>query len=316
MCEARTRAALGAVVLLIALAAATPAYAAESVVGFDVFPGGGEVPAGTLVGGQWEAVGLKLGTAEEFSQPSVAGDCGKPTVEREATVPAASAPNFAVLPVCTGAFNTQGTFGALVGPARGALSVEVRNLTSTPNVEVSVTGYSGGGEVVAEGHGEATSGAWQRIAATLNGKGQISYFAIATALVTSQQVAIDDLSFEAPPPPPTVTPPAPPAPGPTPPTASLALATPDPSGGQPITLSAAGSTPGNGRIVSYGWNFRGGEQEETSTGTDPDAHTMFAPGEHTVTLIVTNSSHEHATTHLDILVPQTRESPHPRRRRR
>ena len=126
---------------------------------------------------------------------------------------------------------------------------------------------------------------------------------MSTTLVTSQKVAIDDLSFEAAPG--TSTTPTPPPPQPTPPTASIALMTPDPHAGQQLTLSGAGSTAGSGRIVSYGWNFRGGDKEETSTGTDPNAQIMFRPGQHTVTLIVTNSNHEQATTRFGLTVPPT-----------
>jgi PKD repeat protein len=302
---ARTRGALGvAVIAALLLVLAAPARAAETTIGFDHFPGGSEAPAGTIAGSQWQAEGVTFGKAEEFGQPSVAGNCGKPTVRRETTTPAASPPNFAVLATCVAAFNTQGTFGALGAPARGSLSVEVRNLTSTPSVGVRLAGYDAGGAVVAEGHGEATSAGWQRIAATLTGAARISYFAIATEKVTSQEVAIDDLGFEAPPVV-TETPAPPPSPSPAPPTASLALLTPNPAAGQPITLSGAGSTAGGGTIVSYGWNFRGGATEETSTGKDPQAEVTLGPGAHTVTLIVTNSKHEQATSHLDLVVPTT-----------
>jgi PKD repeat protein len=303
--------ALAAAALLgFLLLPAVPASAAETVIGFDHFPGGSEVPAGTVVANQWESEGLKLGKAEEFGQPSVAGNCGSPHVEHEtATNEAASKPNFAVLPTCFGAANTQGTFGALLGPARGSLSVEVRDLTSSPNVLVRVVGYSSGGKKVAEGTVEATSGAWQKVVATLNGEGAISYFAISTGVVTSQEIAIDNLAFEAAPSETTTTttvattpPPGPPPPPP--PTAALALATPNPHAGEPITLSGAGSTAGSGRIVSYGWNFKGGETEETSTGTDPEAHIMLSPGVHTITLIVTNSKHEHATTKFGLSLPK------------
>jgi PKD repeat protein len=302
---ARTRGALGvAVIAALLLVLAAPARAAETTIGFDHFPGGSEAPAGTIAGSQWEAEGVTFGKAEEFGQPSAAGNCGKPAVTRETATPAASPPNFAVLATCVAAFNTQGTFGALSAPARGSLSVEVRNLTSTPSVGVRLVGYAAGGAVVAEGHGEATSAGWQRIAATLTGATRISYFAIATEKVTSQEVAIDDLGFEAPPAV-TETPAPPPSPSPTPPTASLALVTPDPHAGQPITLSGAGSSAGTGTIVSYGWNFRGGSTEETSTGKNPEAEVTLGPGAHTVTLIVTNSKHEQATTHLGLVVPTT-----------
>ncbi len=310
--------ASGLLALTLALGTASAASAAETTVGFDHFPGGVAVPAGTVVTNQWEAEGLKLGKAEAFGQASVAGNCGSPMVQQETVVPAATPPNYAVLPTCFGAANTQGTFGALLGPPRGSLSVDVRNLTSTPNVEVHVIGYSSTGAKVAEGQGKATNGSWQPIAVTLNGVAKISYFEIRTGIVTSQEVAIDNLSFEkieeetikekeakeakeksggggstggsgsTPP---------------TPPTAALALATPNPSAGQPITLSGAGSSAGSGHIISYGWNFSGGPKIETSTGTDPEAHVMFSPGPHTVTMTVTNSNHEHSTTRFGLNLP-------------
>jgi hypothetical protein len=304
--EARTRGALCAVLFLALLLSIAPAaFASETVIGFDHFPGGAEAPPGTVVGSQWEAEGLRFGKAEEFGQPSVAGNCGKPSLERETTVAAASAPNFALLATCVGAFNTQGAFGALSAPARGSLSVEVRDITATPGVGVRLVGYAAGGTVVAEGSGEATSGAWQRISATLIGSGKISYFAVATEKVVSQEIAIDDLGFEAPPPGGGSPGQPPPPPPPHPPTASVSLVTPQPHAGQPITLSGAGSTPGSGRIVSYGWNFRGGDTEETSTGTDPNAEVTLGPGAHTVTLIVTNSNHEKSTSKFGLLLPQT-----------
>ncbi len=299
------RLSLVAIALLVSLALAAPALGADTLIGFDNFPGGAAVPAGTIAGNQWEAEGLKLGKAEEFGQADVAGNCGKPTVAKEtAAAPAASAPNFALLATCFGPNNTQGTFGALAAPARGSLSVEVRNVeSSSAPVAVTLVGYSSAGAVVAQGEGEATGGAWQKIVATLNGQGQISYFAVATGIVTAQEIAIDDLGFEAPAG--TTTTPTPPPPPPTPPTASIALTTPDPHAGQPLVLSGAGSTPGGGRIVSYGWNFRGGDKEETSTGTDPEAHIMFGAGQHTVTLTVTNSNHEQATTRFGLTIPPT-----------
>src|SRR5487761_2023344 len=168
---------LGAIALLGLLLFAAPAIATETVIGFDHFPGGAEVPAGTIVGDQWEAEGLKLGTAEEFGQASVAGDCGKPKVEREEVTPA-SPPCYAGLPICIGA-PTQGTFGALTAPARGSLSVEVHDLyASAPTVPVKLIGYSSSEKIVAEGQGEATGGPWQVIKAALYGQGNISYFSI------------------------------------------------------------------------------------------------------------------------------------------
>jgi PKD repeat protein len=290
---------------LVVLVGAAPALAAsETVVGFDHFPGGGAVPAGTIVTNQWEAEGLELGKAKEFGQATVAGDCGSPSVQAELATPAASPPNYAVLATCLGAANTQGAFGALLGAPRGSLSVKVRNLNSGAPVEVLLTGYSATGTVVASGKGEAGSAGWQRIEAGLNGAGRISYFAISTAIVTSQQVAIDDLSYETPPSseePKSTPPPKPPAP--TPPVASLALQTPNPSAGTPLTLTGAASTPGSGHIISYGWNFAGGSKVETSTGTNPIAHVMLGPGAHTIALTVTNSSGEKSTSRFGVMLP-------------
>jgi PKD repeat protein len=293
--------------LLIALLGVTPARAAsETSIGFDRLPDGTAVPAGTVVTNQWEVEGLELGTAKGFGQEKVAGDCGSPTVQAQTAVAgAASPPNFAVLATCFAAFNTQGTFGALLGQARGSLSVKVRNVGSGTGVQVHLTGYDSAGKVVASGSGEAGNTGWQTIAAALNGGGKISYFAIATELVTSQQVAIDDLGYEPLPwkEPSTEEPKTTPPPKPPPPVASLALQTPNPQAGTPLTLSGAGSTPGSGRIISYGWNFRGGSNVETSTGTNPIAHVMLGPGAHTIALTVTNSSGEKSTSHFGVTVP-------------
>ncbi len=297
--------------LALTLGTASAASAAETVIGFDHFPGGAPVPAGTIVTNEWEVEGLKLGKAEAFGQPSVAGNCGSPKVEKETVVPAASPPNFAVLPTCFGAANTQGTFGALLGPPRGSLSVEVRNLTSTPNVEVHVIGYSSTGTKVAEGHGQATNGSWQPIAVTLNGAGKISYFAISTGIVTSQEIAIDNLSFEkveeegkkekeAPKEEPNKggsgTPPTPP------PTAVGTVVTPNPHGGSPVTLSGAGSSSGSGHIISYEWDFNSDGKIDTSTGTNPIAHVIMPTGLHTIGLTVTNSNGEKSSSKFGVLL--------------
>lgn len=304
----------GTLALTGAFSPAPAASAAETVVGFDHFPGGIAVPAGTVVTNQWEAEGLKLGKAETFGQPSVAGNCSSPKVEKEtAVVPAASAPNYAVLPTCFGAANTQGTFGALLGPPRGSLSVEVRNLTSTPNVEVHVVGYGSTGKKVAEGHGEAMSGSWQPIAVTLNGEGKISYFAISTGIVTSQEIAIDNLSFEKV----EETKKEKEEKGggeekksggggssttPTPPTAVGTVVTPNPHGGSPVTLSGAGSSPGSGHIISYEWDFNSDGKIDTSTGTNPIAHVILPSGAHTIGLTVTNSGGEKSSSKFALVL--------------
>jgi hypothetical protein len=303
----------GTTLLGFLLLPAVPASAAETIIGFDHFPGGAAVAPGTVVSNQWEAEGLELGLASGFGQPSPGpGDCGSPTVQLEtALAPAFSPPNFALLNKCVGEASS-GTYGALLSHPRGSLSVEVRNLTAAVFLPaVKVITYSGGGVEV--GHEEKTNlagGSWAQITVPNPGNAQISYFAIIATTPNHNEVAIDDLAFEAAASGTTTattttvatTPPPGPSP-PAPPTATLALGTPNPHGGEPITLSGAGSTPGSGRIVSYGWNFKGGEKEETSTGTDPEAHIMLSPGVHTITMIVTNSKHEHATTKFGLSLP-------------
>lgn len=298
-----------AALVFAALVHAAPALAAsETVIGFDHFPGGAAVPTGTVVEAQWEAEGLKLGTSKELGGPSPgSGDCGAPTVksETEAHVPAASSPNYAVLPLCLAAGPpVHGTYGALLGHPRGTLSVEVRNLQSTPAVEVTVIGYSAGGTAVAKGTGKATSGAWTTIATSLTGGEQISFFVIRTEAGSVGEVAIDNLSFESPPssgeePKTTTTEPTkPPSP-----TANVALSTPEPTAGKPLTLSGAGSTAGSGHIISYGWDINGDGTIDTSTGTNPIAHVILTPGPHTIGLTVTNSNGEKSSSRFSLSVP-------------
>jgi PKD repeat protein len=272
------------------LLAAAPAFAGETVVNFD------GLAVGETVTNQYEAQGLKLGHAADFGQASVPGDCGPPKVEKEtAATPAASPPNFALLATCFAAFNTQGTYGALLGRPRGSLSVKVRDLMSAAPVEVQLTGYSSTGKEVAKGHGEATSAGWQTIQATLNGEGQISYFAISTGLVTSQEIAIDDLSFE------TESSSTPPPPPPTPPKAAVTLETPNPFSGESVALSGAGSQSGSkGRIISYAWDLNGDGKIDTSTGTNPIVHLILPPGLHNVGLTVTNSNKETSTSRFGL----------------
>jgi PKD domain len=299
--EALSRAAAAVAALIASLVLAPSAIAAETEVNFDP----PAVNAGEAITNQYEAEGLRMGTSAALGGPTPSGACdgGSPTTQ-EGPPPAASPPDYAVLPTCA-ALGQQGTYGAFLGPPRGALSVEVRNVVGSGGVEVSVIGYNPAGEVVGEGKGTANTSGWERIAVTLNGTDKISFFAITTTSgVTSEEIAIDNLSFEAPAGVTTTTTTPVPAPPPPPPTAVLALATPNPHAGQPITLSGAGSSPGRGRIISYGWNFKGGEKEETSTGTDPEAHIMLSPGVHTITMIVTNSNHEHATTHFGVSLPK------------
>ena len=154
----------------------------------------------------------------------------------------------------------------------------------------------------------------------LSGSGQIAFFMIRTAKTStpSSSIGIDDLGFE----PGSEAAAGPPSGStggstagstgggstspPTPPAAALALQTPNPAPGQPLTLSGAGSQPGSGRIISYGWDFNGDGKIDTSTGTNPIAHVMLGPGAHTIGLTVTNSNGEHSTTHFGVTLPSTR----------
>ena len=308
------RAALLAGLLVGSLAPATPAFASETEVPFDP----PAIAANQEVTNQYEAQGLRMGTSAVLGGPTPVGACdgGSPTT-RDGSLgpPAASPPDFAVLPTCVEAANHQGTYGALLGSPRGALSVEVRNLVAgSGEVGVSVIGYNAAGEVVGEGKGMAGPSGWQPIPVALNGKGKISFFAITTGIVTSQNIAIDDLDFESepatePPPGTTTTPTPPGAGGPGPPEARVTLTTPSPTAGKLLTISGAGSTAGSGHIISYGWNFKGGENVQTSTGTNPDAQVMFGAGVHTVVLTVTNSNGEKSTQHLDLNVARTSITP-------
>jgi len=327
----RSLASKAALAVLLALGAllgaASSASAAETVVSFD------SLKAGEIVTTQYEAQGLKLGFAEEFGQKSPArekeGNCGPPTVEEEGKsgIKAASPPNYAVLPVCPSAGPPfKGTYGALLGPPRGALSVEVRNLTAgTPGVEVQVIAYSSAGKEVASAKGEATTGAWRRIALAPAGEPRISFVMIRTAIGVNPQVGIDNLSFEAAEESKgggggggggggtttTATTPPPPPPPPPPPTAAVSLQSPSPGPGQALTLSGAGSQAGSGHIISYGWDLNGDGKIDTSTGTNPIVHLILAPGAHTIGLTVTNSNGQSSSSKFGLTIPSKISLPPP-----
>jgi PKD repeat protein len=351
-CLGGVRAALTELCVLVAVIllaevviASAAAIASPTTVGFD------NLAVGTLVANQYESSGLKLGSSGEFAgfQTKLEkGDCGPPSVGSGAQ-PAASEPNYATLAVCKGGPASgptqyfRGTFGALTPNPGKSLAVDLRLLAvGVPNESVKLTTYNSAGQEVQSAEGEATATEWKRLAVTLAGAAQISYFSISTVKSTttsanSPGLAIDNLGFE-------VTETAkkeepkkeepkkevgkekeptkeepnkggssqPPSGGgtpPTPPTATLSLGTPNPSAGQPITLSGAGSAPGSGHIISYGWNFKGGSTTETSTGTNPIAHVMLGPGAHTVALTVTNSTGEHSTTRFGLTLPSVKIHP-------
>ena len=244
--------ALGALLLT-----AASACAAETVANFD------NLTAGAIVTTQYEAQDLKLGRASELGQASPGnGDCGPPTVAAEAAngPPAASTPNYAILPACASAGTPfRGTYGALLGDPRGALSVDVSNLTAgTPGIEVQVIAYNSTGQEIASGNGAATAGTWQRISLITVGKPQISYFMIRTATASMPSIGIDNLSFEQ------ANEPTGGSSGsgggspsagsstaggstpPTPPTAALSLQTTIPTPGETLTLSGAAHRRGAG----------------------------------------------------------------------
>jgi PKD repeat protein len=312
------------------LAAAAPAVAAETVVNFD------DLAVGTLVGAQYEAQGLKLGHATElgFTKELVGGDCGSPTVGT-GKAPAASEPNYATLADCSAAKAVpsyfSGTFGALLGEPRGALSVDVRDLTvGTAGEEVKLAAYDSAGQEVGSAHALATSGAWQHIVLLLSGEKQISYFSIATVEpksdpASAQSIAIDNLGFEQ----------AgktsggggegeggekskgeggggggggttgggPTGGSATPPTAALSLQSANPGPGVALTLSGAASQPGSGHIISYDWDLNGDGKTDTSTGTNPIAHLILPPGAHTIGLTVTSSTGPSSNTKLGVTIP-------------
>ncbi|HEY1688428.1 MAG TPA: PKD domain-containing protein [Solirubrobacteraceae bacterium] len=296
-------------------ACAGAALGSEASIGFD------DLSAGTLVSDQYAMQGLQLGSASSFGQtPPADGDCGSPSVEVEsAATPAVSAPNYALLPACpsAGPFFS-GTYGAFSHPA-SSVAVQVRaSLAAPAPSEVLLVGYDASGAEVASGHGEAGAGAWQPI--SIGGENaQISYISIRTAGVGESPIAIDDLSFvgqgE-----------EPGGPGgsggegpgagagggssgsqegstaPKPPTAALALSGTAVAGGL-TSFTGAGSSPGDGSIISYDWDFNDDGRIDTSTGTNPVAQLALPPGQHTVALTVTNSNGEKATSKLGVMIP-------------
>ena len=308
------RAALACAILVIAgmLGAGMADAGAETIVNFD------NLAAGTPVTTQYEGQGLRLGSAQELSTPSPgAGDCGAP-ITQEGAVPAVSGSKYAALTECLPAAPTtfSGTVGALIGRAGSRVDVDVRLLSSAPGPEeIELLAYNGSGQKLTSVKGEARSGEWRRITLALNGVAQIRYFMIRTAkeYEPAVHVGIDDLDFEQPneggggggsPGGGGTTPPVPP-------TAALSLQTSNPTPGETLTLNGAASQSGNGRIISYAWDFNGDGKTDTSTGTNPIAHVMLRPGAHTIALTVTNSSGEHSTTHLGVTLPSNGTKIHP-----
>jgi len=304
----RSLLALALAALVFAALHATSALAAETTIGFDHLPGGAEVTTPVAATTQWETEGLKLGFAEGKVKPGK-GNCGPPTVKSEAEtgVPAASKPNYALLTRCASTA-TSGTYGVLLDHPRGKLSIEAQSLPGgSSQVPVTLTAYDSEGTSLGSAEGNAEHGAWTRITFANPSNAQVAYFGIEAPTPNMNEIVIDNLSFESPPssgeePKSTTTEPTKP-PSPMPPTANVALSTPEPAAGKPLTLSGAGSTAGSGHIISYGWDLNGDGTIDTSTGTNPIAHVILTPGPHTIGLTVTNSNGEKATTRFSLSVP-------------
>ena len=285
---------------------------AETVVNFD------GLEAGQAVTNQYEAQGLKLGTATEVGAPSPgAGDCGAPTVrdETEFSVEASSRPKYALLAECgSGALKFGGTFGALQGGPGSRVGFDARLLAAAaPAEEVELISYDGAGHELVSTKGTVTGAGWLHIAVTISGAAQVRYFQIRTVNEYDPAVplAIDNLSFEQPNEGPGSHPPPPPPQPPVPPTAAVSLQTPSPTPGKLLTLDGSASQPGSGRIISYAWDFNDDGKVDTSTGTNPIAHMMLRPGAHTIALTVTNSKGEHSTSKIGVTLPTTGPKVHP-----
>ena len=312
--DALRRGALTAGVVCVTWIAAFGAGAAragaETVVNFD------DLTVNTTVTNQYAPQGLRLGSAQELGAPSpIAGDCGAPITQE--AVPAASGTKYAALAECLPAApkTFSGTVGALIGRAGSQVAVDVSLLSVAPGPEeIELLAYDGSGQKLTSVKGEAKSGEWRHITLTLGGDAQIRYFVIRTAheYEPGVHVGIDNVSFEQP------NegggnsgPPSHPPPPPSPPVAALTLQTPNPTPGEQLTLSGAGSQPGSGRIISYAWDFNGDGKTDTSTGTNPIAHVMLRPGAHTIALTVTNSSGEHSTSRFGVTLPSVGPKIHP-----
>jgi hypothetical protein len=295
--------ALFACAFLVATLAVPARAAGETTIGFD------NLAVETVVGKQYAAEGLELGTAASFGQKELAaGDCGSPTVKEGS---AFSSPKYALLAACeqkgdpAGPF-WSGTYGKLLGQPRGSVSVEVRDLApGAPPRAALLTGYDSAGNAVISQEKTLAVGAWTQIAITPPGGAKtINYFSIVAKESNAEPIAIDDLSFESELPPPPKEPPA--GGSPTPPiVASIASLTPTPAPGAVIALTGAGSAPGNGRIISYDWDLNGDGKIDTSTGTNPIVHLILAPGIHTIGLTVTNSNKESSKSTFGLKVPST-----------
>ncbi len=240
-----------------------------------------------------------------------------------------------------GAPKSSGTYGALTQHPLGSLSVYVRDLgdpAMPTKVAMTMSGYDAGGAVVASGKGEASREGWTHILAAQTGAQAvpIAYFLIRTSGPSEESIGIDDLEYEKAPEEPggggggggtggggsgggggagggsggggsggsgSGSGSSSGTQGSQPPTPVLTLQSPNPGPGQQITLSGAGSQGGGGQIISYDWDLNGDGHNDTSTGTNPIAHLILAPGAHTIGLTVTNSNGQSSTSRLGLTIP-------------
>jgi PKD repeat protein len=82
------------------------------------------------------------------------------------------------------------------------------------------------------------------------------------------------------------------------PAAAIAVVTPQPTPGQPVSFTAAAATGATGATVTYLWRFGDGS---TAAGRAP-THTYARPGRYIVSLTVTDSSGATTVTHQTVVV--------------
>jgi PKD repeat protein len=82
------------------------------------------------------------------------------------------------------------------------------------------------------------------------------------------------------------------------------------AGGQEVAFDATGSTPGIGKIVHYAWNWGDGSPVEgEEAGAPIVTHAYAAPGSYEVTLTVTNSAYQSATSAPQTVVVEASKPP-------
>jgi hypothetical protein len=82
-------------------------------------------------------------------------------------------------------------------------------------------------------------------------------------------------------------------------------------GNQQVTFNAAGSTPGVGSIANYHWSWGDGTSEDEGPDKPIVTHTYAQSGVYAVTLMVTNSSFQSATSASQAVTVEASKSPAP-----